>query len=120
VFELGNHYPFIVVTSYDIREVSLLNPTHATAKVAYNRVAHSESKTGRDWYLVADRLDDDLVTLNLVLEKNKWFVLDPPSPRISKDMLIGYYTEVIKEVDDENSPLGRRASKTLTSLKSLQ
>lgn len=116
------HYPFIVVTTYDIREVNLLNPTHATAKVAYNRVAHSVSNTGkdwRDWHLVADRLDDDLVTLNLIFEKSKWFVLDPPPPRISKDRLIEYYSEVVKEVDDENSPLGRRASGILTSLKSL-
>jgi hypothetical protein len=122
VFELGNHYPFIVVTSYDIREVSLLNPTHATAKVAYNRVAHSVSNTGkdwRDWHLVADRLDDDLVTLNLIFEKSKWFVLDPPPPRISKDMLIGYYEELLKEAA-VNTPRWNRANRTLTSLKSLQ
>lgn len=97
VFGLGNHYPFIVVTSYDIREVYLLNPTHATAKVVYKRVAHSESKTGKDWYLVADRLDDDLVTLNLVFEKKKWLVLDPPPPRISKDFLLEYYEYRVKE-----------------------
>lgn len=84
VFGLGKHYPFIVVTTYDIREVNLLKPTHAIAKVAYRRAAHSESKTGEGWYLVADCLDDDLVTLNLVFEKNKWWVLDPPPPKISK------------------------------------
>lgn len=120
VFQL-EHYPFIVVTSYDIREVHLLNPNHATAKVAYNRVAHSVSNTGkdwRDWHLVADHLDNDLVTLNLVFEKNKWFVLDPPPPRISKDMLIEYYEELLKEAA-ENTPRWNRANRTLASLKAL-
>jgi len=101
------HYPFIVITSYDIREVSLLNPTHATAKVAYNRIAHSVSNTGKDWrhwHLVADQLDNDLVTLNLVYEKNKWWVLDPPPPRISKDRLIEYYEYEIKHLNVENDP----------------
>jgi hypothetical protein len=98
VFGLEKHYPFIVVTSYDIREVNFLNPTHAKAKVVYRRVAHSESKTGKDWYLVADRLDDDLVMLNLVFEKNKWLVLDPPPPMISKDFLIRYYEGELKEL----------------------
>jgi hypothetical protein len=97
VFELGKHYPFIVVTSYDIREVNLRKPTRATAKIAYRRVAHSESKTGKHWYLVADRLDDDLVTLILVFEKNKWLVLDPPPPRVSKEFLLEYYEYRVKE-----------------------
>jgi len=120
VFEI-EYYPFIVITSYDIREVNLLNPTHATAKLSYDRVAYAVRNTGkdwRDWHLVADRLDDDLVTLNLVYEQKKWFVLDPPPPRISKDRLIGYYEEELKEAA-ENTPRWNRANRVLTSLKSL-
>ncbi len=91
------HYPFIVISSYDIQKVDVLNPTHAIAMVAYSRVAHSASKTEHAWYLVADRKDNDHVTLNLVFERNKWWVLDPPPPRISKDVLIRYYEGQVKE-----------------------
>lgn len=101
------HYPFIVVTSYDIREVSLLNPTRATASVAYRRVAHSVGNAGsywRRWHLVADRLDDDLVTLDLVFADDKWWVLDPPPPRISKDFLLEYYEYKINHLKVENDP----------------
>ena len=118
VFELGEHYPFIVVTSYDIREIKILGPKRATAQAAYRRVAHSASKTGEGWYLVPDPMDNDLVTLNLILDKNKWFVLDPPPPRISRDWLIDYYDELSKEAA-VNSPRWLRATKALTSLKAL-
>ena len=99
VFQL-EHYPFIVVTSYDIRDVHLLNPVRATALVAYSRVAHSERKPIRGWHLATDHKDNDLVNLNLVFEKNKWYVLDPPPPRISKQMLVEYYEAKIKRLQD--------------------
>lgn len=117
------HYPFIVVTSYNIREVSLLNPTRATAKVSYRRVAHSVGNAGSDWrhwHLVADRLDDDLVTLDLVFEKNKWWVLDPPPPRISKDFLLEYYEYKIKHLKVENDPRWQNERDIVKLLKYLQ
>ena len=118
VFGLGDYYPFIVVTSYDIKETKVLSPKRATAQVMYRRVAHSESNTDGGWHLVADPKDNDLVTLNLIYDKNKWYVLDPPPPRISRDWLLEYYEAVSKEAA-ENSPRWRRVTKVLTSLKSL-
>jgi hypothetical protein len=109
VFEI-EYYPFIIITSYDIREVNLLNPTHATAKVAYNRVARAvrnKGKDWRDWHLVADRQDGDLVTLNLVFEKNKWLVLDPPPPRVSRDVLILDYESELKWYEDRQKEIGK-------------
>ena len=117
VFQL-EHYPFIVVTSYDIRDVHLFSPVRATALVAYSRVAHSESEPVRGWHLVEDHKENDLVNLDLVFEKNKWYVLDPPLPRISRDWLINYYEELSKEAA-VNSARWLRATKTLATLKAL-
>ncbi len=96
VFTLQNHYPFIVIASYDIREVRVLSPTHATAQVAYRRLAYSESATGREWHLIAEPAHDETVTLNLVFDKKKWWVLDPPAPRISKQRLLEHYEYRVK------------------------
>lgn len=117
-FGLQDHYPFIVVASYDIKEIKVLSPKRATAQVLYRRVAHSASATGREWYLVADPMDNNLVTLNLVYDKNKWYVLDPPPPRISRDWLIEYYDAETKGAS-ENSPRWLRVTKVLAILKSL-
>ena len=91
VFELGDYYPFIVVADYNIRDVQVINSSQATAQVAYRRVARSEGKAGGGWHLVADRQDEEQVTLNLIFDKNQWWVLDPPPPRVSKEVLINYY-----------------------------
>ena len=84
----------------------------------YRRVAHSVGNTDGSWHLVSDPMDNDLVTLNLIYDKNKWYVLDPPPPRISRDWLLDYYEAISKEAA-ENSPRWRRVTKVLTSLKSL-
>lgn len=117
-FELQDHYPFIVISAYDVQEVHVLSPTRAAVKVAYHRVADSKSDTGKDWYLVADREDNDHVTLNLVFEQNKWWIMDPPPPRISKDVLIRYYERKFNKAA-VNTPLWHRANKILTFFKSL-
>ena len=121
VFQLES-YPFIVISTYDIQEVNLNNPDHATAKVVYSQVAHSVSNTGSDWrhwHLVAEPIHDETVTLNLIFDKSKWWVLDPPTPRISKQKLIDYYETKRKEIADDGSPLGRRSIQILTFFKSL-
>lgn len=97
VFTLQNHYPFIVIASYDIREVHVLSPVRATAQVAYRRLAHSESATGREWRLIAESAHDEIVTLNLIFDKHKWWVMDPPLPRVSKQVLINYYEHQVNE-----------------------
>ena len=119
VYQLGKHYPFIVIDSYDIQEIRVLSPARATAKVSYRRIAHSVSNVGRGWHLVADPKDNDLVTLNLVFEKNKWWVLDPPPPRISKEVLLEYYEYKIKHLEVENDPRWQNERDIVKLLKSL-
>ncbi len=91
VFGLRPHYPFIVIASYAIHEVRVLSPVSATATVAYRRLAHSESATDRKWRLISEPAHDETVTLNLVFNEKKWWVFDPPVPRISKRFLLEYH-----------------------------
>lgn len=110
------------VASYcdiDIKEIKLLDPKRATAQVMYRRVAHSVGNTDGSWHLVADPMDNDLVTLNLIYDHKKWYVLDPPLPKISKQFLIDYYEATIKNLEVENDPLWQKERDTVKLLKSL-
>ena len=91
------HYPFIVVSSYEIIGVRLLDSVHGTANVVYRQLAHSVDESDGHWHLVAEPPHDETVTLNLVFDKNQWWVLDPPPSRISKGVLIEYYEYQVKK-----------------------
>lgn len=122
VFDLDDLEPFIVVTSYNIREIKMLSSKRATANIIYHRVAHSGGdfhEYWQGWYLVADPMDNDIVTLNLGFEKNNWYVLDPPPPRISKARLIEFYENKLKRLDIENDPIWQHKRDALKLLKSL-
>ena len=126
VFGLQPPYPFIVIASYDIREVRVLSPTRASAHVTYRRLAHSESATGRKWRLIAEPAHDETVTLNLTFDKKKWWalrgqwwILDPPPPRISKQVLLEYYKGKIKHLGVEDHPKWQRERDIVKLLNSL-
>ena len=84
----------VVVNAYEIKSVNALG-NQATAIVIFKRLARTE-KTASSIY-VAEPPHDEAVNLNLVFEKNQWWVLDPPPPRISKEVLIEYYQYQVKE-----------------------
>lgn len=88
--------PLFVVISYQIMSVQV-HGHRATAEVMYRRTARAGGETQDDWHLIAEPAHDETVTLNLVFEKNKWWVLDPPPPRISKEPLIRSYASHLKD-----------------------
>lgn len=130
--ELGRQ---VVVSSYAIKEVRV-EGKRATAVVAYQRLARTVN--AHDDY-VADRKDNDLVTLNLVFDqgwrssrhrnvslltavweavftRDQWWVLDPPALRISKQALLEYYEEEVRRYspiwkEELNSPKNDKEQK---------
>ena len=90
-FYINSGDPIFVVDAYEIVKVNVKGK-HASATVLYNRVGRIINGMGTiSTALLPDKKDNDLVTLNLIFDKNQWWVLDPPPPRISKKKLIGYY-----------------------------
>jgi hypothetical protein len=116
-YELDIFDQAFIVKSFAILDCKVAKDK-ATVTVAYQRLARVENFNTSDIYIIPEKIDRDLVTLNLVFKKNKWWVLDPPPPRISKDVLILNYEEELKEAA-ENTPRWNRVSRILTSLKLL-
>lgn len=50
--------------------------------------------------IVAERLNQDVVKLQLIRDQDQWLILDPPIPRISIKAIIQFYKEKINSMDD--------------------
>lgn len=117
VFDLDIFDQAFVVKTFTILDCKV-DGKKAMATVMYQRLAKIENFNTSDRHVIPEIIDRDLVTLNLIFDKNKWWVLDPPPPRISKDVLIRYYEELTKEAA-VNSARWLRATKVLATLKAL-
>lgn len=82
--------PLFVVSSYEILDVEVNNKV-ALAVVKYKRLAKTIGYGTVERKLVPDYKDEDIVKLHLSYTKNKWVIIDPPLPRISKKALIQFY-----------------------------
>lgn len=77
------------VTKYRISNIRTEND-NGTATIMYDRVL-STIGTDSERQLVHDHLDCDIVKLNLIKKNNRWFVVDPPTIRISIYFLFDMY-----------------------------
>ena len=118
IYVTFGYHDRVIVSSYKLGDIKV-SGARATAKLHYRRLAHAEGDTDDSWRLILEPTHDETVTLNLVFDKgwrpptwsvsyvtaawnfvfteNQWWVLDPPSPRISKQKLLEYYEGKIKE-----------------------
>lgn len=87
--------PFIVVDSYQIKSVSVTEG-HAEAVVVYRRLANCDVTEKRKY--VVDRNGRDTVTLSLDYDGSRWWIMDPPLPRVSKWALIEYSERIISSM----------------------
>lgn len=91
-----NVYPIRLDYSYKIDDIKVNGP-QATAKVVYRYAMLLEDKTDKTYRNIVDHNNQDTVTFNLVYEDNRWWVFDPPPPRLSKDGLVNYNEQFIFE-----------------------
>ncbi len=88
--------PLVVVDSYVIRDVRVSKDT-AEATVAYRRLASTDGIAGKKY--VVDRKSSDVVKLSLSFDGSRWWIDDPPLPRVSKWALIEYSERIISSMD---------------------
>ena len=135
-FYINSGDPVFVVSAYEIVKIEVQDK-RASVIVSYNRLARIVNGMGTiSSTLLTDKKANDLVTLNLVFDKEKWWslkgqwwVLDPPPPRVSKQALIKYYESLLKWYVERQKEIGKlprhqqdaydRKSGTLRILKNL-
>jgi hypothetical protein len=83
--------PYVIVTSYEVLSVSVKGK-RGTATVAYRRIGRSDGKE----MIVPETPRREVVTLDLTFDGTRWWVVDPPLPRISKEDLIIFYEETME------------------------
>jgi hypothetical protein len=88
--------PFIVVDSYQIKTVTVTGG-RAEATVVYKRLANCDVTEKRKY--VVDRNSRDAVTLSLDSDGTRWWIVDPPLPRVSKWALIEYSERIISSMN---------------------
>jgi hypothetical protein len=89
--------PLYVVTSYQITGVTVRD-SRAVVTVIYSRLADRAKPGGK---IIPDSKERDLVKLKLIRDGERWWVLDPHLPRISRDVLIACYENDLASFDDK-------------------
>jgi hypothetical protein len=83
--------PYIIVTSYEVLSASARGE-RGTASVAYRRIGRSDGKEK----IIPETSRREVVTLNLTFDGTRWWVLDPPLPRVSKEELLTFYEKTME------------------------
>jgi len=92
--------PLFVVASYKITDVSV-KKNHAIATIIYQRLARTEGDGVLKRKLIADRMSRDIVKLHLIYTDSRWWVLNPPIPRVSLEAIISDHKSILDRLGDD-------------------
>lgn len=90
-----------IVDSYKIKEIKQTDEKHAYAIVNYHQLARSEGwgedfRNNKTRKLIKD-IRDIAVILNLEYDGKRWWIIDPPYPKVSYDVMVKYYSGELAE-----------------------
>jgi len=91
--------PIFVVNSYEITDI-VIDKSKAIVTVVYDQIAKSIGTGLPGRKIVAERLNQGEVKLQLISDQGLWLILDPPIPRISLKAIIQFYKDKINSMDD--------------------
>jgi hypothetical protein len=88
--------PLFVVSSYHIQKVTV-EKNRAIAIVDYKRIAKTKGEGVPKRKLIPDYVEHDMVKLQFIHDGIKWWIFDPPLPRISIKAIINYFEDDVKQ-----------------------
>lgn len=91
--------PIFVVNSFEITNI-LVEENTAVVTIVFDRIAKSIDSGLPGRKIIADDLKQDVVKLQLIRDRGKWWILDPPIPRVSARALIQFYKDRIDNMTD--------------------
>jgi len=92
--------PLFVVASYQITGISI-KENYAIATVVYKRLARTEGDGVLKRKFVPDRTAHDRVQLHLIYDGARWWVYNPPIPRVSIEALIEDYRNTLNRLGSD-------------------
>src|SRR6266540_792313 len=88
--------PLFIVDSYEIHKI-ICNGNKAEALIKYKRLARTNGRLyNRE--IITDILPNDVVKLHIIKSGNSWFIVDPPLPRVSIQVLKNEYEKLFKRL----------------------
>lgn len=91
--------PLYVVSGFKVLDIKIEKKS-VVASVDYTRLARTEGIGHLERKIIPDYKEHDVLSVNLVFEKGKWKILDPPQPRVSKEALLSFYKNEKKEFEE--------------------
>ncbi|WMJ08684.1 hypothetical protein [Nitrosomonas sp. sh817] len=91
--------PIFVVKSFKITNI-LVEKNTAVVTVIFDRIAKSMGSGLPGRKIITDDLKQDVVKLQFIRDQEKWWILDPPIPRVSVKALHQFYKDRIDSMAD--------------------
>jgi hypothetical protein len=92
--------PLYVVGSYWVKDV-VIRRNGALVSVEYYRLARTEGHGDLSRQLIPDCFENEVVTYDLICQNNKWYILDPPLPRISPEAIVKDFRGTLQVMGDD-------------------
>jgi len=89
-----------VVSSYRVISVEV-KKTSAVVMIEYERLARTEGGRTLNRQLIPDCAEHEVVTYNLVYQNKKWWIFDPPLPRVSPEAMIENFKGTLQVMGDD-------------------
>ena len=84
-----------VVSAYKVSDVTLMN-NRAIASVEFTQLASPEGDGYETRAFINNFKTHDSVQYHLLFVNNKWWICDPPPPRVSRDAIVKGYKHTLK------------------------
>jgi hypothetical protein len=90
--------PLIIVDSYRIMDIKVFN-NRAETTVFFTSLAKTKG-VGFTRKIISVHREKDMMKIDLVYENNRWWVIDPPLPRVSLRAMIEKFKAILKRSDE--------------------
>lgn len=97
-----------IINSYKINSIEQVDEKHAYAVISYHQLAKSKGwgddfRENKVRKLIKD-IRDITVKLNLEYDGKRWWIIDPPYPRVSYNTMLEYYKKDVADLATYERP----------------
>jgi hypothetical protein len=118
--------PLIIVDQYKILDVKQIDEKHAYVLINYHQLAISKGAGNGINDPMSRKFITDVryinVTLNIEYDGKRWWIIDPPYPKVSDDVILKYYSDEASDTylyytGEKGPPLRKSTPKEIARFK---